>query len=584
MIEGYNSIFPLMEGEIELLYNLICMRLCQSVTFSAYQQTLEPENEYLKISENKAWESLFKLRGINPNYAQYAFRKACNLDPHPYVNELVELLETNQNQIYPILKDEISTKSHMVFDLSIGSLEIDTFEGLIDEKQVIAHIYRSLKEAKKEIGIGRYNEARIYKIKTQTNTFDNPTIHLGIDLFLKPKTPIYAPFEGTLTSIKQDKSPTNTIYAIILEHLIGDKKLKFFTLYKNLDGETAKELQLGKKINKGELLGYVRKIENFAIPLSYVHFQISVDLLDDVDSFPSSINAHKKKLWLSLCPDPNVLLKIPQKSFPSIPLKSDRILEIREKQLGKSLSISYQTPLKIVKGYMQYLFDQNGFSYLDAVNNVPHVGHCHPEVTRALHRQASVLNTNSRYLHDNIVKYAEELCKMLPEPLNVCFFVNSGSEANELALRLARTHTNQHDVIVLDYAYHGITGELVNISPYKHNGPGGKGAPSYVHTADMPDLYRGVYKIDDPDAGKKYAAQINSLLSDIKEKGKGIAAFISESLPGVGGQIMFPDNYLREVYASIRKNGGVCIADEVQVGFGRVGSRFWGFELQNVIP
>lgn len=174
--------------------------------------------------------------------------------------------------------------------------------------------------------------------------------------------------------------------------------------------------------------------------------------------------------------------------------------------IGKNLSVAYREPVKIVRGWMQYLFDENGRKYLDAYNNVPHVGHCHPRVTQAAREQMATLNTNTRYLHDRINQYAEALCATLPDPLSVCFFVNSASEANELALRLARAHTRRRDMIVLEAAYHGHTTALIDISPYKHDGPGGAGAPGWVHTAPIPDVYRGRYKRDDPQAGENTRA------------------------------------------------------------------------------
>jgi 4-aminobutyrate aminotransferase-like enzyme len=170
------------------------------------------------------------------------------------------------------------------------------------------------------------------------------------------------------------------------------------------------------------------------------------------------------------------------------------------------------------------------------------------------------------------------LTSKLPKELSVCYFVNSGSEANELALRLARTHTKQKDIIAIDGAYHGNTSELVNISSYKHDGPGGEGALPYVHVVRMPDTYRGEHK--GSDAGKKYAEDVLSAT----QKSKGVAAFIFEPLMGCGGQIIFPSNYLKEAFKHVRKAAGVCIADEVQVGFGRMGDKFWGFEIQGVVP
>src|SRR6202035_4612841 len=164
------------------------------------------------------------------------------------------------------------------------------------------------------------------------------------------------------------------------------------------------------------------------------------------------------------------------------------------------------------------------------------------------------------------------------------YFLNSGSEANELALRLARTHTGREDVMVLEHAYHGHTNTLIDISPYKFDGPGGLGRKPWVHGAPIADDYHGPYRRGDAHAGAKYAAHVGEILEHARDQGRGIAAFIAETLPSVAGQIVFPPNYLAEVYRRVRAGGGVCIADEVQVGFGRLGTHFWGFETQAVVP
>ena len=242
-------------------------------------------------------------------------------------------------------------------------------------------------------------------------------------------------------------------------------------------------------------------------------------------------------------------------------------LEARRRLLGRNLSIAYDNPLKIVRGSMQYLYDEQGRQYLDAYNNVAHVGHCHPKVVEAGLLQMQTLNTNTRYLHDTIVTYAERLTSTLPEPLRVCYFVNSGSEANELAVRLARAHTKARDMIVLDHAYHGNTTTLVDLSPYKHDGPGGNGPPPWVHKVPLPSSEGG-------------SAHVTAALKNIER----LCGFIAESLPSVAGQIVLPQGYLNEVYDVVRAGGGVCIADEVQTGFGRIGTHFWGFEGYGVVP
>lgn len=270
--------------------------------------------------------------------------------------------------------------------------------------------------------------------------------------------------------------------------------------------------------------------------------------------------------------------------LPRSGLSRKDTLELRTRHLGPSLSLAYRNPLEIVRGRLQYLFDKSGRADLDCVNNVCHVGHCHPKVVEAAQRQIETLNTNTRYLHDNIVLYAERLTALFPDPLSVCYFVNSGSEANELAIRLARTYTRRNDMIVIQGGYHGQTSLLVDLSPYKHDGPGGSGPPEWVHPVPCPDTYRGLYREDDAAAATKYASHVAEVIEQARRDGREIAGFLAEPLIGCGGQIVPPDGYLREAFAHVRSAGGVCIADEVQIGFGRVGTHMWAFEAEGVVP
>jgi len=258
------------------------------------------------------------------------------------------------------------------------------------------------------------------------------------------------------------------------------------------------------------------------------------------------------------------------------------LLERRRQHFSDALSLTYREPVRFVRGRAQFLFDDRGWPYLDLYNNVCHVGHCHPRVVAAGQRQMARLNTNTRYLYDELLEYAARLCATLPEPLACCFFVNSGSEANELALRLARTHTGHSDVLVLENAYHGHTSTLIDISPYKFMGKGGAGhAKPWVHVVPMPDGYRGPHKGTERAAGIAYGDEVGRVIAAADRP---VAAFIAESLPSCGGQIVPPEGYFATAFRHVREAGGLCILDEVQVGFGRAGSHFWAFELQQVVP
>jgi 4-aminobutyrate aminotransferase-like enzyme len=238
--------------------------------------------------------------------------------------------------------------------------------------------------------------------------------------------------------------------------------------------------------------------------------------------------------------------------------------------------------LNIVRGDGAFLVDVNGRKYLDTVNNVAHVGHEHPRVVKAGQEQMAILNTNTRYLHKNITAFASELLSTFPEELAVVHFVNSGSEAIELALRMTEAYTGQKDMIAVEMGYHGNTNACINISSYKFDAKGGSGAPEHTHIVPLPDAFRGLYQ--GSDTGVKYASHIEEQIETIKGKGRGLAGFICESLISCGGQVELPEDYLKIGYMAVREAGGLCIADEVQVGCGRVGKEFWGFQMHDVIP
>uniref|UniRef100_A0A8C5I853 Ethanolamine-phosphate phospho-lyase n=1 Tax=Gouania willdenowi TaxID=441366 RepID=A0A8C5I853_GOUWI len=253
-------------------------------------------------------------------------------------------------------------------------------------------------------------------------------------------------------------------------------------------------------------------------------------------------------------------------------MDKNQTLNLRRKHIGPSCKIFFShDPIKIVRAKGQYMYDEKGQRYLDCINNVAHVGHCHPDVVKAGAEQMEQLNTNSRFLHDNLVLFAQKLQATLPERLSVCYFVNSGSEANDLALRLAWQYTNNRDVITLENAYHGHVSSLIDISPYKLQ---------HQSDAPSPDVYRGKYRADHADPATAYADEVKDIIDKAHSKRRKIAAFIAESLQSCGGQVIPPAGYFQQVAKHVRKAGGVFIADEVQVGFGRVGSHFWAFQLQ----
>ena len=588
VIKGYAEVFPLTASELEVLYPLICTRLCISVVNSAYQRVIEPHNDYLTISEQPAWALLEQLADIHPRFAHYIFRDACQLPPCPQTGAVVDWLTSNADEIGRLVEPDLRIANNVIFDLSIGSRELGSMAEVFDIEQFTSNVFGRMKVASCEVGIGRYNEARpIYTSELYRSEGNNGpewrTIHIGLDVFMEAGSPVFAPLDGIVHSFRNNWAHLDYGPTIILQHNVANNQLTFFTLYGHLSTDSLDDLYEGKHIARGTPFARIGDASvNGGWP-PHLHLQIITDMLDRTGEFPGVALPGQRATWLSLSPDPNLITRIPKARFPGEGLSAEQIRRARVAHIGKSLSISYHYPLKIVRGWMQYLYDEDGRAYLDAVNNVSHVGHCHPRVVKAGQEQMAVLNTNTRYLHDYLVEYAERLCATLPDPLSVCFFVCSGSEANELALRLARTYTQSKDIIVVDAAYHGNTTALVEISPYKFDGPGGAGAPPYVSKVPMPDAYRGRYKGNDAAASRHYASYVEETIRQLEQQGR-VGTFICESLLGCGGQIVLLDSYLKEVYRSVRNAGGICIADEVQVGFGRVGSHFWGFQTQGVVP
>jgi alanine-glyoxylate transaminase/(R)-3-amino-2-methylpropionate-pyruvate transaminase len=263
---------------------------------------------------------------------------------------------------------------------------------------------------------------------------------------------------------------------------------------------------------------------------------------------------------------------------------ADEVLALRKQFVNPAIFTLYKKPLMIVEGRGQYVFDEKGRRYLDGFAGIVtiSVGHCHPDVVAAADLQNHTLqHTTTIYLHPNIAEYARDLAAKMPGDLKICYFVNSGSEANDLAVLMARVFTGNFDLIALRNAYHGgnAIGQALNSHhTWKFNVPNSFG----VHHAMAPDSYRGPYGYDDPEAGKKYAEDVLNLIQ-YATPGR-VAAFIAETIQGVGGTVVLPEGYLQAAYRHVRAAGGLCIADEVQSGFGRTGTHFWGFEAHEVIP
>ncbi|WP_108805235.1 aminotransferase class III-fold pyridoxal phosphate-dependent enzyme [Aquimarina sp. Aq107] len=261
------------------------------------------------------------------------------------------------------------------------------------------------------------------------------------------------------------------------------------------------------------------------------------------------------------------------------PLTTEEQIKRRHTNISPIVSLSYEEPISMSRSAFQYMYDTDGNTFLDAYNNIPHVGHSHPRVVKAGQKQMARLNTNTRYLYDLLPTYAEKLLSKFPDSLSKVFFVNSGSAASDLAMRMVYAHTGYKKTMVMEHGYHGNTQISIDISDYKFNNPKGQGQKGNILKTPIPDTYRGKYT--ERNAGELYA---EDAVKQIENSSTPIGAFITEPVVGCGGQVPLAAGYLKKVYPAIRKQGGVCVSDEVQTGFGRLGDYFWGFESQDVVP
>ena len=581
---GYHRHFRLEPNEIAVLWDLVQLRLLLSVALAAAQLQERPGDAYLAISQAPILRTLPILAAVAPALAHASLRHACDVDPCPRASRVVAWLASRQPA--PVVR--LPVHGTQVLDLSIGSALVAGDGADNAEPRLTRRIDDQLGDAAagRPVGVGRYGEPRLL-YSSPLFAAGGPhaarrTVHLGIDLFAPPGTPVSAPFDGVVHAAADNRAALDYGPVVILSHETdgGDR---FFTLYGHLTRESLHGLEPGRHVTAGEPLAAIGPAGVNGGWTPHLHFQLIVELAGLGTDFPGVCAASHREAWQALTPDPNAILRLDGASYPASDLDVAAAVRRRRSVIGPSVRAGYHSPLKIVRGWMQYLYDANGRQYLDAYNNVPHVGHAHPRVTAAVAAQSRVLNTNTRYLHDALAALAERVASTLPAPLRVCYFVNSGSEANELALRLARAHTGRRDLVVLEAGYHGNTTTLTDISAYKFNGPGGEGAPPWVHVVPLPDVFRGRHR--GPDAAAAYARHVRDLM-DVGPRlaARGLCGFLAETCPSVGGQILLPEGYLDEVYRLVRAAGGLCIADEVQTAYGRMGTHFHAFQAHGVVP
>ncbi len=577
IVGTYNEFYKLSDQDIYSLLALIKSRLVITLVMAAKQRKKYPDNKYLSISENNAWGLIYKLHKVDPYFFIAVIRDICNLEPILNFSKKIQLFKSQQfGNLFDFDLNNVNKKI-VNFDKSSFLLKKNPSNKKLDNLVE--------KFLKKNIGIGLYKEKRkVYKSNhyiSSLNPLKRRDVHLGIDIFVEENTPIKAPLNGKViilhnNNFKYDYGPT-----VILEHKINN--IFFFTLYGHLSKKCLKKLKVGQIVKKGEWIGEIGDYKINGNWPPHLHFQIMTSLLNEVDNFPGVGEEYLLKIWEQISPDPNIILQIPESFFIN-KVQKEKILLKRKKNIARNLSISYLDPLHMLEAKGQFFYDEQGRRYLDCVNNISHVGHSNKFVHEALVSQNLKLNTNTRYLYNIINEYSDRLLQTFPKKLNKIFFVCTGSEANDLALRIAKNYTKAKNVLVMDNAYHGHTNALIDLSPYKFNSKGGEGKKDYVHVLRMPDEIRGKWTKKNYKWLNKYIDEAEDVINKTFNKKNSLSSFFFESILGCGGQIELPKGYLKNIFKLVRKKNALCIADEVQTGFGRVGSNFWAFQEHGIVP
>lgn len=534
VVRGFHARLPLKEAEVAALPALIAARAAVSAVSCDQQVTLQQGTEYAVDALQSGWTRLEAIAKVPFELGRSVFREACGMPLRR-----PRLAPTARA---PLLPD--ARGPHLV-DLSVTT-DAFAFGSWRDPEA----IKQALGGSDDHVSIGRMGEARL--VHDEGPQLHEPaTVDLGIDVFAEETTPVAAPIAGEVTRVEA-RELTIVLDDGVLLHV----------------AEVDPSVTAGTRVRPGDGLGRVARPPDGARLPAHVHVQLT----DAGEVPPALVPASLAVAWSSLSLDPAPLLGIQASPVGS---ETGETLARRRRFVAASQVLYYpDEPPRIERGWRQWLYDVHGRPYLDVVNNVAVVGHSHPRIEAAARRQLRRLNTNTRFLYDAMGRLAERLASLVPDPLGAVFFVNSGSEANELALRLAREVTGRQHVVCLDGSYHGWTGATNELLQPRDE---------RVLQLAKPNPYTGKYR-SEASAATLYADEAVAAVRARAEAGGPPAAFICEPYLGNSGGVTLPDGYLEAVYGATRETGGICIADEVQVGYGRLGRYFWAFEQQNVVP
>jgi 4-aminobutyrate aminotransferase-like enzyme/Ser/Thr protein kinase RdoA (MazF antagonist) len=538
-IQAFHALYPLTEPEIKALWPLVMARAAVLVASSEQQLQIDPDNDY--ISSNLEHErEIFTLATSVPfSVMEVAILSALGHQwpaEHPVLGRLLPDIDPDTINL-----TDLSTTS--------PDLEEDSWADPQIDWKLLAKAASDTGSASTRYGEHRLSYTRLLSPRPPAN------FPLHIDACLPAATQAVVPFDCVLKRTNQHFILVGTDIAL---HIHGLEC----------------QLEDGTALQAGEALGRIAGAEG---SVGGLRLQLcrDLDLMPPLFARPDHISA-----WQRICPSPAALFGI---DLDAAPIHPEVSLKRRQRHFASPQKHYYAHPPQIERGYREHLFDTAGRSYLDMVNNVATVGHGHPRLAMAARNQWSLLNTNSRFHYQAVADFSEQLAALAPEGLDTVFLVNSGSEAVDLALRLAWAASGKRNVVSLMEAYHGWTMASDAVSTSIADNPRAlETRPSWVHPVAAPNSYRGTHR--GPDSTNAYVAAVEQALLKIDESGEGLAGFIAESVFGNAGGILLPSGYLQAVYPMIRARGGLCIADEVQVGYGRLGHYFWGFEEQGVTP
>jgi 4-aminobutyrate aminotransferase-like enzyme/Ser/Thr protein kinase RdoA (MazF antagonist) len=550
VVAGYQAACPLTSAEIDAVWPLTLARCAVNLAVIVIQRELNPASDYADEDAAAAERSLEQALAVPAAVARAAIRHAAGLVPVPAAAELAAWLAAAA----PVPVIEHLDPAVPLLDLSADSEAFSCGEW--GEPGAVAAVLAAAGVPDGGQAVGRWGESRLTR-SGRPAAGPPASLHLGADLFAAAGTPVRAPLAGHACAGADGE---------VIVALAGPPGAPAWLRLAGIEDGLA----AGTQVTAGQLLGTLAARPGGEPP--HVHVQLLT-----APGLPCYGTTRHRAAWLAVSPDPSPLLGIAAAAPP--PADPARRRREREVHVASPQHLYYDQPVEIVRGWRHYLLDADGRPYLDMINNIAAVGHSHPRVTAAAVRQFRRLNTNSRFLYDSMTRYCARIAELLPG-LGSVFLVNSGSEAADLALQLASIATGHRDMIALAGAYHGWTGAVLEVctSPMdrphwrEELGPG-------VHIAEQPDPYRGRFG-DDADA---YARSVRDACAAAAQGG-GVAAFVTEPLLGNQGAVEPPAGYLAAAYDYVRQAGGLCVADEVQVGMARTGTSFWAFQHEGVQP